>query len=54
MMTKQDWQWVLLAAQERWRRSDPKPGEPPASRAYKAEKARVFSALYALAYPKEG
>jgi hypothetical protein len=51
-MTKDDWQWVLQAAQQRWTKSDPKKGEPPPSKEYTAEKARIFGELYKLAYPK--
>jgi hypothetical protein len=51
-MSKEDYQWLLYAAQERWKRSDPKPGEPPATKAYKEEKARIFKELHAMAYPR--
>lgn len=49
-LSRDDWKWVLQAAQQRWQRADPKPGEPPASADYKAEKKRIFAALYALAF----
>ena len=51
-MSPKDWQWVLQACQQRWSQADPKPGDPPPSVEYKAEKARIFKELYSLAYPK--
>jgi hypothetical protein len=42
-----DWKWLFEAAQQRWARADPKPGEPKPSPAYKAQKDRLFRLLYA-------
>lgn len=49
-LTKEDWQWIFQACQERWARADPKPGEPKPSKQYKEEKARIFQFLYSKAY----
>lgn len=51
-LSKEDWQWIFYACQERWKRADPKPSEPPASKAYKDERDRIFKYVCAKAYPK--
>jgi len=52
-LAKEDWQWLALAAQQRWSRSDPKPGEPAASKAYLAQQARIMAYVLSRAYPKQ-
>jgi hypothetical protein len=50
-LTKEDWQFVHQAVFERFVRAAPAKGEPPASKAFTAQRTRIETALMRKAYP---
>ena len=49
-LSKEDWQFIHMAVFDRFKRLDPKPGEPASSKGYKAQKDRILDALMNKAY----
>ena len=52
-LSQQDWQWLAHHAQTAFSADRPKPGEPPASKAWKDAEARIMGYLLGKAYPSK-
>ena len=49
-LTKDDWDYILQATQNRFYAAKPKAGEPPSSKEFKDMESRIISYLMARAY----
>lgn len=52
MLSKEDWQYIAFAVQDRFNRAKPRKGEPDVSTDFKEQEERIMTHLLALAYPR--